>query len=84
MRQQVLQAQAALRIRVYFRQRGARSFHALSGRHDLYLALENRYPVWLVQAGQRDMVVAVSLLVTCICTVSSSPGRTARGSTDSG
>ena len=57
MRQQVLQACAALRIRVYFRQRGARSFHALSGRHDLYLALENRHPRLVgAGAGQRDMV----------------------------
>jgi hypothetical protein len=44
MRQQVLQACAALRIRMDFRQRRARSFNALSGRYDLYLALENRHP----------------------------------------
>jgi hypothetical protein len=57
-RQQALQACAALRIRVDFRQHGARSFQAFGGRHDLYLALENRYPLLVgAGAGQRDMVV---------------------------
>ena len=57
MRQQVLQACAALRIRMDFRQRRARSFNALSGRYDLYLALENRHPL-LAGAGavQRDVM----------------------------
>ena len=49
MRQQVLQACAALRIRVDFRQRRARSFNALGGRHDLYLAWKTATPSWLVQ-----------------------------------
>jgi hypothetical protein len=58
MRQQALQACAALRIGWISGNTVRVRSNALSGRHDLYLALENRHPLLVgAGAGQRDMVV---------------------------
>ena len=71
---------------VYFRQRGARSFHALSGRLTSTWPWKSRHPrldCW-VQASVTWWVAVSLALVTCICGQPvTRPANRFRGSTDS-